>query len=118
MAKRIYIAEADAAEASQLREFLSLFRLEIMDVKDLAEAGQQLTPSDVLLVDLYFRPSGMLQELARLRPKASLIFLTTPRTLFDEEEDLARQLGLNLLRKPIDYEVLYGRLVDQMEIQS
>ena len=117
MRRRIYIAENDAAEEAKLRDFFSLFRFEIIKLESLQELTQQDSSTDVVLVDLYFQPKDLLKDLAQLKPSAAVIFLTTPRFLFDEEDEISRKLGLNILRKPIDYEVLYGRLVDQMEIQ-
>jgi hypothetical protein len=115
--KKVYIALKEREEIESISSFFHLFQYDTIELLTLDNIGQEILPNDILIVDLYFNSTSVLQTEILPRENKYKVFLTTPRTLFEKEEGYAQDAKMNILKKPINYDVLYSRLLDQMGIQ-
>lgn len=115
--RRVFIALKETTEIELLNNFFDLFKYKTIRLTSLDHLDQINLKSDILLVDLYFEETSILQLDKLPREKKYKVFLTTPRSLFEDEEAYALEGKINILKKPIDFSALYSRLLDHMEIQ-
>lgn len=115
--KNVYIALKEKEEIESISSFFHLFQYDTIELSTLDNVHRDITTNDILIVDLYFNPTSVLQTDILPRENKYKVFVTTPRTLFEKEEEYAQDAKMNILKKPINYDVLYSRLLDQMGIQ-
>ena len=115
--KKVYIALKEKEEIESVSSFFNLFQYEIIELENLDNLNTRITSNDILIVDLYFNSTSILQTQILTHENEYKVFVTTPRTLFESEEAYAQDAKMNILKKPINYDVLYSRLLDQMGIQ-
>jgi hypothetical protein len=105
--KKVYIALKEREEIESISSFFHLFQYDTIELLTLDNIGQEILPNDILIVDLYFNSTSVLQTEILPRENKYKVFLTTPRTLFEKEEGYAQDAKMNILKKPINYDVLY-----------
>lgn len=115
--KKAFIALKENEEAESISSFFELFQYESIKLSNVEDVQGRISPVDILIIDLYFLSQSILQTNLLPKSKNYKIFVVTPRTLFEKEEEYAQEAKMNILKKPINYDVLYSRLLDQMEIQ-
>lgn len=115
--KKVFIALKEKEEIESITSFFQLFGYQTIQIENLPKVTNEISSRDILIVDLYFNEVSVLQSHALPSEYKHKVFVMTPRALFEDEETYAQKADMHILKKPVNYDILYSRLLDQMGIQ-